>query len=301
MTAVEQLREYVARVHPRSAQGLVEAEAEDPILFATVTESMLQWAIAARGPGAIEACADAYVTFSHEVNLAQARYERSGRYPAASHAEQLDGLYATERMRDYLWGVFLTNVLWPHHLRLLRLYRREFVDVLPAGARVVELASGHGGWGVLALTQRADIRVDGWDISPAALTIATAVAAGAGVSERARHAQGDALTLDADPPYDAAICCFLLEHLDEPAALWEALARVVRPGGQAFVTAALTAAQEDHVYEIVHESELVAMAERAGFRVRIGQSEAPPRTLPKARFVPRSMALCLQRNGRGSG
>jgi hypothetical protein len=66
-------------------------------------------------------------------------------------------------------------------------------------------------------------------------------------------------------------------------------------GGRAFVTGALTAAQIDHIYEFRHESELVQMAELTGLRVLQTCSTNPRRTLPRARFVPRSMALLLEK------
>ena len=61
------------------------------------------------------------------------------------------------------------------------------------------------------------------------------------------------------------------------------------------MTGALTAAQVDHIYEFRRESELVAMSEEHGLRVLETLSAAPKRTLPKARFVPRSMALIVQK------
>ena len=70
---------------------------------------------------------------------------------------------------------------------------------------------------------------------------------------------------------------------------------LLKPGGFAFITGALTAAQVDHIYEYRYESELVAMCENAGLRVLETLSANPLRTLPKARFLPRSMALFVQK------
>ena len=71
--------------------------------------------------------------------------------------------------------------------------------------------------------------------------------------------------------------------------------RARRPGGCFFVTGALTAAQIDHIYEFRHESELVSLAEDCGLRVLETLSTNPARLLPGARFVPRSMALLVQK------
>ncbi len=63
----------------------------------------------------------------------------------------------------------------------------------------------------------------------------------------------------------------------------------------AFITGVLTAAQIDHIYEFREESELVRMCELNGLRVLETLSASPRRTLPKARFLARSMALLVQK------
>ena len=61
------------------------------------------------------------------------------------------------------------------------------------------------------------------------------------------------------------------------------------------MTGALTAAQIDHIYEFRRESELIALGEESGLRVLASLSANPRRTLPGARFLPRSMALVMAR------
>ncbi len=63
----------------------------------------------------------------------------------------------------------------------------------------------------------------------------------------------------------------------------------------AFITAALTAAETDHISEFRRESEIVLMAEEAGFRVVSMYSAAPPSHPDSHRFLPRSLALILQK------
>lgn len=293
MTITERLFAYLAERHPRSVRGVEEARAVDPLRFAAIAERMLGWAERAREGDAIAACADAFARFSSDVNLAQARYEVDGAYPHKTHAECEAELYGQPQMADYLWGVYLTNFLWPHHLELSMWFEDRFVAALPEGARIVELAPGHGGWGLTALHARADATLVGYDISPSSIAIATKLAEAAGVGARAQYRRADATQLAVTA--DAAICCFLLEHLEQPQRVFEVLAAALPPKGRAFVTGALTAAQVDHIFELRHESELCLLAERAGFRVVETRSLAPLRTLPRAKFLPRSMGLLVER------
>jgi hypothetical protein len=51
----------------------------------------------------------------------------------------------------------------------------------------------------------------------------------------------------------------------------------------------------DHIFEFRYESELVLLAERHGLRVSDLRSVGPKRTLRGANFLPRSIALILQK------
>ncbi len=294
----EQLLAIFRDRHPRFLPGVQESRASDPARFDRYCHRFLGWAETAFGASALGPMVDAYVRFTTEVNFAQARYERSGAYDHASYAECEASVYSVEpAMREYLLGVYLTNFLWAHHLDLSAFFEERFLPLLPAGARIRELAPGHGGWGLWALAETPGATLDGFDISRASLGIAPAIRDAAGLSGRATYHLADALQLPevADASSDACICCFLVEHLETPERLLQNMARILRPGGMAFFTGALTAAQVDHIKEFKRESELVLLAEEQGFRVLDMRSVGPRRTLPKARFLPRSAAFILQK------
>jgi SAM-dependent methyltransferase len=296
--AVDRLVDYVRARHPRSLPGVLEARTLAPARFDEIADLFLGWATAAFGPSAIESMVDAFVRFSMDVNFAQARYEATGRYEHKSYQECQDSVYSQDAtMDDYLSGIYLTNFLWAHHLDLSLFFTERFVARLPAAPKLAEIASGHGGWGLWALHGRPEATLTGYDISPKAIEMATAIAAGAGMSDRASYRLQDVMELDAaaTAPVDACICSFLIEHLEQPDQLLAAMSDLLVPGGTAFLTGALTAAQVDHIFEFRHESELVQMAERHGFRLLDLRSAGPARTLPGARFLPRSAALVLQK------
>jgi 2-polyprenyl-3-methyl-5-hydroxy-6-metoxy-1,4-benzoquinol methylase len=295
---VEELLEYVRSRHPRSLAGVEEARAVDPARFDAYANLLVGWARRALGEQAVARTVDAFVRFSFEVNLAQARYEAAGCYENKSYAECYAGVYnERETMDDYLWGVFLTNFLWAHHMDISTFYEDRFLVRLPAGARLVEIAPGHGGWGLMALHALPSATLEAYDISPSSIAIAGALAEASGLQARARYSLRNALELDALAPAqaDAVICNFLIEHLEEPPRLLEVIQHLLRPGALAFVSGALTAAQVDHIHEFRRESELVALAERFDLRALETISVAPRRTLPGARFLPRSMALILEK------
>ena len=138
-------------------------------------------------------------------------------------------------------------------------------------------------------------RLDGFDLSAQSIQIARSLATAAAVGDRATYTQLDAMRLGERPAgtADGCICCFLIEHLEDPDRLLASIRHQLKPGAKAFVTGALTAAQVDHIYEFRRESELVEVCERNGLRVLETFSGQPRRTLPSAQFLPRSMALIV--------
>ncbi len=294
----EALATYVGERYPHFRAGIAEAVAVSPERFGQISEMYLEWALRARGPGAIQQSLDAFVQFTTDVNLAQARYELERSYQHHSFEEVYREHYGRkDKMKGYLWGIYLTNFLWAHHMEICLFYQDRFLSRLPAESEIVEIAPGHGGWGIWALDELPKARLRGYDISPSAIEIAGALAQAAGTGRRARYETRDALDLMQMPKQsaDAGICSFLVEHLEDPDKLFRVMHHLLRPGGRAFVTGALTAAQIDHIYEFRNESELVCMAEAQGLRVLETLSTNPNRLLPRARFVPRSMAMLLER------
>ncbi len=301
MSRAQTLIDYVAEHHPRSVRGIDEARAVDPAAWDAIAETFLGWAEGVWGPDGWQArCVEAFVVFSSDVIMAQARYEADGHYENSSFAECNAAVYSQrEVMDDYLWGVFITNFCWSHHMELSLFFRDRFLARLPGAPAIVEIAPGHGGWGVWALSNRPDARLQGFDISPSSIAIASSIAKAAGVGDRAVYTLRNALDLATMPTAsaDAVICSFLIEHLEDPGLLVANIANLLKPGAKAYLAGAITAAQVDHIYEFRHESELVALCEAHGLRVCETMSVHPRRILPRARFLPRSMGLILEKRG----
>ena len=289
--------DYLDERHPRFVRGVHEAREVNPDRFDDITETLLSWAADAMGSDGIARCADAYATFTTEVNIRQGRYEARGEYEHRTYEDCYRDVYAQDSMADYLWGVYLTNFLWAHHMHLMCGYEQRFLKRLGEDARIAELAFGHGGWGLWALRYLPRATLVGYDISPSSIGIAQSLAGAAGFTDRVSYHEQDVLDLpvEIEQTADACICCFLIEHLEKPEKLYDAICRVLKPGGVAYMTGALTAAQADHIYEFRFESELVQMAELNGLRVLETHSSGPSRTLMNAQFLPRSMSLIMQR------
>ncbi len=275
---------------------LKRSRQQHPILFPQLAETMLGWAEEALGKNYVSTLIDGYIAFVMDVNQQQLKYEETGKYESHSYAEVYDRTYSQrEFMEKYHWGVYVTTFLWEHHLRLHAYYLREFLPLITEGQQLVDLGAGSGIWHFLTLQHSKNIHVTAVDISPTSVAAAGRMAQRLGLSAQTDYVCADAITYQGAQPYDSGISCFLLEHLENPQGLLDNLARQIKARSYAFITAALTAAEVDHIFEMRRESELVQMVEKAGFRLCSLYSATPLTPRPRAKFLARSVGMVLQK------
>lgn len=110
-------------------------------------------------------------------------------------------------------------------------WRRFLVSRIPAGARVVDVATGTGAVAI-ELARAGAREVVGVDQSADMLASGRERVEAAGVADRVRLVEGRAERLPfEDGEFDALTVTYLLRYVDDPAATLKELARVVRPGG----------------------------------------------------------------------
>ena len=295
------ISEFLSQVksnYPAFAKNIEETARRNPVLFPELGEQLISWARGDLGDGYVQLLMDGYVALVMDVNRGQFAYEKRGRYEHSSYAKVFALTYDNPSfMENYHWGVYAATFLWEHHLRIYDYFRREFVERLISGVEapsVIDLGCGSGVWSLLML-RSVQAQSQMVDISKTTVANTRRFVERNGFADRAHIHEGDALTFRAKAPCDFGISSFLLEHLEHPGALLANIAANLKPGAHAFVTTALTAAETDHIFEFRRESEVIELCESEGFRVIGSLSLAPPSRNEKARFLPRSMALLLQK------
>ncbi len=98
--------------------------------------------------------------------------------------------------------------------------------------RVLDIAAGHGLFGIEIARQNPQARVTGLDWAPV-LRVALANARKAGVQDRYDMLPGSAFEVDFGGPYDAVLLTNFLHHFDVPACLGllKKVHNAMRPGG----------------------------------------------------------------------
>lgn len=270
-------------------------EANKPIC-SWLLDPLARWADGAYGDRAFDDAAKGYAKYCLGVWKAQQLYEKNGRYTPEALPELMSEVYEHEGyMVPYMWAAILIYPFWPSMISHIEMYRDEFLKAVPAGAKVLELASGHGVLGLLAAEKRKDIQVDGFDISPPAVAVANKLRSVSGLDNRVTFEVKDALKVAGDGgKYQGIIAAMLAEHLQDPRPLFASIAHHLAPDGIVFFSTALESAQRDHTYEFHHESEALKMAEEVGLRVTRLVSDAG-QPAPGGRFLPRALAMILRR------
>ena len=267
-------------------------------IFFPLAETLLSWAERMLGKDYLNIVLEGYTYIVAEVTKSQFQYEKNRKYPLRSFEEAASITY-NERiyMKDYHWGVYAITFAWKHHVEIYDFFCRFFIERLKetSSPEVLDLGAGSGVWHLLLLDKKPEWSVSAVDISETSIKLSREMADNIGKAHTIDHVCGDALTFRGKRLFDAGISCFLIEHLEDPSLLFRNLADNLKPGALAFVTGALTAAEVDHIYEFIKESEVIKLAEDAGFRMIASLSANSGKIPLESYYLPRSMAMVIQK------
>jgi SAM-dependent methyltransferase len=108
------------------------------------------------------------------------------------------------------------------------------LDGLSGPVRVLDIAAGHGLFGIAVAKQNPEARIVALDWAPV-LEVAATNAAKAGVADRFERLPGSAFDVDFGGPYDIVLLTNFLHHFDPPTCtnLLRKVHAALKPGGRA--------------------------------------------------------------------
>jgi len=223
-----------------------------------------------------------YAEFANDSMRHQIMYERSGKYRASSYEEVRAALYnnADHMTQNYLPGMWFSHYVWPqHYFSLLGFTDCVLPRVEDAGV-FFEVGVGCGMYSKTTLEHKPGMRGVGFDISQHSLDYTGQVVQSFGYGTRYKLENRD-IRHGYDVKADFLICQEVLEHLENPAEFCCWLYDMIRPGGLAFITAALNAGHSDHIFLMHHPLEVENMLTEAGFHIMRSQEETAPGSKPR--------------------
>ncbi len=220
----------------------------------------------------IDQAVDSFAQTSIDFLRLQARFRQTRKYARTSTEGLVDELYSDpeEMQGHYLDGLAMTYAMWPNHAKLLDFYRREFVASLPDEPVSMEIGPGHGLLGFTLLSDRPAARYVGVDISEPALAFIGDAFAANGMDADIELIAGDATNLSDEripSQADSIVCCEVLEHVDDPAMILQAVRSRLAPGGRTFLSTVANLEAIDHVYLYEDVGQIRTMIEANGLRI----------------------------------
>jgi len=217
---------------------------------------------------------DGYAEFCTDALRSQIFFERNRRYKASNYAAVAAEYYHNVEFmnRAYLPGMFLSHFVWPHHHRML-LWFGELMKGLDGKVEAfAEVGVGCGMYSKEVLRLFPASRGSGYDISEHSLAFTKRVAAAFGFGGRYDIHQQDVI-LKPPPAVDLLLNQEVLEHLEDPPAFLAALYNMTRPGGHAYIAAAVNAAHVDHIYLYRSVDEVRQQLVAAGYSIVAERAE----------------------------
>ena len=245
----------------------------------------------------LQSAVKGYSAFVMDSMRRQKRFERELSYPAKTYAEAAAEVYYNDdyMRRQYLPGLLLSHYLWRHHYQQIEYFKTFYLSWLQRHGvgEFAEVGVGTGIYSRIALQGLPEVHGMGFDISPLSLEFSAAHVASFGFADRYSTLKHNVLEESYGRTFRAVICVEVLEHLEDPVAMLRGLKALCAPNGKLFVTAALNAAHDDHIYLYSNPQEVLNQVEAAGLQLEqcyfaTAYSPAKP-GLP----VPSSLAMVL--------
>lgn len=224
-----------------------------------------------REPVALADAVKGYAAFAIDSMRRQRRFETEREYPAKTFAEAAQEVYFNDAYMhaQYLPGLLLSHYLWAHHYRQLQYFVRCFLPSLAARAepRFAEVGIGTGVYSRTVLEALPGSVGMGYDLSPVSVGFTRNHLEAFGLLGRYSTDLRNVIERPPEEKFGHVVCVEVLEHLEDPVALLRGLRNMTAPGGRLFITAALNAANADHIYLYRNADEVLAQAQAAGLHV----------------------------------
>ena len=219
----------------------------------------------------LEAAIKGYSAFAMDSLRRQKKFEVERNYEAKSYAQAAAEVYFNEKhmIEQYLPGLLLSHYLWPHHYRQLRYFKEFFVSSMKqSGAGCfAEVGVGTGIYSRTLLQEMPGVLGVGFDISAYSKTFTENHLKAFGFDDRYEVRLHDVLESTPENEFDWLVCVEVLEHLEDPLEFLRCLRKILPLGGKAFITAALNAANEDHIYLYENTEQILEQLSKAEFVV----------------------------------
>ncbi len=227
------------------------------------------WALCGDRDEEVLKLADTMIEFSMEFVYLQRQLDKTGRYLYSTFQEVDEHVYndpqRTLSGAPYIWALYFTQVFWITHGRLWQFFLGDFVSTHQDHGRVLEVPSGNGLFLTHFLLHNPHWQAVAVDLSETSITFTERVLTLNGMREAADIRKQDFFALEPAEKFDRIICGEFLEHVEDPLRVLHKLKTHLKRDGRLFLTAAVWAANIDHIYLYRSAQEVRDHVDAAGF------------------------------------
>ena len=176
-------------------------------------------------------------------------FHRTGAYRLSTFEDADREVYSNDAyMEHYVDGLLLSQILWFNHVGSCNFYFREAPDLLPAGARFLEIGPGHGLMTYLALRDFGLASAVAWDVSPVSVERTREALGKLGV-ENVTCAVRNAMSVEpGEQEFDFIVLSEVLEHIEDPMPVMAKLRGLLPDDGLVFINVPINSPSPDHIY-----------------------------------------------------
>ena len=168
----------------------------------------------------------------------------------------------------YLPGILLTHFLWPHHYENFLFFREKVISRIPDDKiNFCDIGPGTGFYTRLILENKKKAQGHIFDISDHSIKFTKNHCKKFNVLDRLVSNKLNVINSSIEKKYDFLINVEVLEHMEDPIVFLKALQKMMKSNSYGFITAAVNAALEDHIYLYRSGNEVKEQIENCGFTV----------------------------------
>ena len=208
-----------------------------------------------------------YNNFVFDGMRLQKKFEKTLNYEKSSYEEAQTNVYHNREymFKLYLPGILLSHFLWPHHYEQLLFFRKSILNKIPNdNIKFCDIGPGTGFYTRFILENKKNSFGHVFDISDHSINFTNNQCIKFGVSDRLTCKKQNIINSNIENEFDFLVNVEVLEHLENPEEFLFSLRKMMKKNSYGFITAAVNAANEDHIYLYRSGEEVKKQIEKSG-------------------------------------
>jgi 2-polyprenyl-3-methyl-5-hydroxy-6-metoxy-1,4-benzoquinol methylase len=198
-------------------------------------------------------------------------------------------LYSSSRkMKAYLLGLMLTQILWPSHYKILNFYRSKIKS--KKKIKFLEIGSGHGLMTKYLLENSSENTGLICDISKQSLSLTKSIISKSTNQNNLQFINKDFFKLDSNYKFDLIIMGEVIEHVKNPKKFLLKAKKMLAKKGKIFLSTCANCAQIDHLYHFKCINQIQYLIKKCKLKID-SELISPSENIPKKNWKKEKIAI----------